>query len=463
MSAEPDFTAPRRWSLRRRLTIGLVLVVGSVLGGMFVALDYWVDAEIYRRLDNVLLERARAVGGVLQARDLPVLEQLMPEYEPQGHTEFFTVYAADGHVLLHSSSSGGVALDPGPTGRGTPRFYDTRLPDGHAGRALATRLPGGGEASRLLVVATERESWDRTERRVHFLLMGMVALAMLLVVGLVLLILQHLFGTLDRTAGQVARLDADTPLQPIGADFPVELVPFADAFNLGIRRLYAAISRERRFASDVAHELRTPLAEIRAQAESSLASNDPSQMRDSLQASIESTGRMQRSVDTLLSLARLESGQEQPALDPLDLVPLLSRLLSALQPAAAMRGLVLHAELPDAAWVRSDIGIVERIVSNLLRNAIEYAPAGGTIDCCLEGGEDGWRLRLENAAPELTAADIDRFGERFWRKHPEGGTAQHTGLGLALSLGLAEALALPVRFALHAGRLSVRLGPWPAL
>lgn len=457
-------TGTRPWSLRRRLAISLVLTVGGVLGVLFVSLDYWIDGEIYRRMDHSLLGRARVVSSTLQARDLASLERLMPEYDPDGHTEFFTVYEANGRAVLHSSNSGGIALDAGPARRGMPRYYDTRLPDGHAGRALAIHLPhADGRAPRLLVVASERESWDQAERRVHFTLLGAVALALALVVGVGLVIVQHLFRALRRAADRIATLDTDTPLQPIGRDFPQELLPFADTFNLGIRRLYEAIARERRFARDVAHELRTPLAEIRAQAESALASVDAGQMRGSLHASIESSARMQRSVDTLLSLARLESGQDAPALDPLDLADLVARMAAALRPAAQARGIELRIALPASAWVQSDVGIVERILSNLLRNAIEYSPEHSHIDCRIESAADGGWLQLDNAAPELSDADLEQFGIRFWRKHPEGGTAQHAGLGLALSLGLAQALALPVRFSLREGRLSVRLGPWPAV
>jgi len=136
---------------------------------------------------------------------------------------------------------------------------------------------------------------------------------------------------------------------------------------------------------------------------------------------------------------------------------------AALHELALARALTVHTELPPAAWVQSDLGIVERIVSNLLRNALEYSPEGGQVVCRLRRERAGWLLIIDNPAPDLEAADLEHFGHRFWRKHPEGGTAHHAGLGLALTHGLAQALALPLRFDLDGGRLSVRLGPWPAL
>jgi two-component system sensor histidine kinase QseC len=113
--------------------------------------------------------------------------------------------------------------------------------------------------------------------------------------------------------------------------------------------------------------------------------------------------------------------------------------------------------------VQADLGIVERIVSNLLRNAVEYTPEGGAITCQLERSAQGWWLSLRNPAPSLEAADLQQLGRRFWRKQPEGGTSAHAGLGLALVVALAQAVQWPLHFELEHGCLVVRLGPWPAL
>ncbi|WP_257387557.1 sensor histidine kinase [Tahibacter caeni] len=452
------------WSLHRRLALGLALSIGGTFALLFPLLDRWIDREIYARMDLTLLQRATAVGRVLQESDPRRLERLMPEYEPEGHTEFFTLFdEASGQPVLRSPSSGGAALPPGPAKQGTPRYFDVVLPDGHAGRALATHVPMPGAKSRLLVVATEREGWDRTERHVHLALLAGIALATLIATCLALLLVQRVIVALRRAGAKAASLQADTPTQRIDGDFPRELQPFADAFNLGLHHLYAAIERERRFSRDVAHELRTPLAEIRTSAESALADDDGAQARRSLAAAVAACSRMQRSVDTLLLLARLESGQHTPAPDPLDLAALLRELLAAVHGLQTQRGLQVCMELPPSAWIRSDLGIVERILSNLLRNALEYSPPGEQIRCRLDRDESGWLLSIVNAAPELDAADLDHFGHRFWRKHSEGGTAHHAGLGLALAFALARAVQLPLRFRLDAGRLTAQLGPWPAL
>lgn len=450
--------------MQRRLAASLVICIGGTFAILFPVLDYWIDHEIYRRMDTTLMQRSAAVGRVLQELDARKLESLMPEYEPGGHTEFFTVFDSQTHrTLLRSPSSAGAELALGPLEQGTPRYYDVTLPDGHAGRALATRISVAGEKSRLLVVATERRDWDQTERRIHFTLLGGIVLATFLATGLALLMVRRIVVMLERVGVQLADLRSDRPIARIGADFPRELRPFAEAFNQGLHHLYAAIARERRFSRDVAHELRTPLAEIRISAESALIDADPTQIQRALNATIQASSRMQRSVDTLLLLARLESGQHTLALDPLDLTALLQELLAGFNVQQMAPKSPIRVTLPESAWVQSDQGVIERIVSNLLRNAIEYAPEGDDIQCRLERAASGWMLTIVNTAPNLQASDLDQFGLRFWRKDSEGGTAHHAGLGLALALALAHAIDLPLAFSLDNGRLSARLGPWPPL
>jgi two-component system sensor histidine kinase QseC len=293
--------------------------------------------------------------------------------------------------------------------------------------------------------------------------MGAIALATALATGLALWLVRWAIATLHRAGASVALLRADRPMQRIDGDFPRELQPFVDAFNMGLHHLYTAIERERRFSRDVAHELRTPLAEIRTSAESALGDADPAHARRSLGAVVAACARMQRGVDTLLLLARLESGQHRPAPDPLELAALVRELVAALAGMQARQSVAVRAELPASAWVQSDRGVVERIISNLLRNAIEYAPRGDEVTCRLERGGAGWLLAIANAAPGLQADDLGYLGHRFWRKQPEGATASHAGLGLALAFALARAADLPLRFDWNEGRLTARLGPWAAL
>ena len=454
------------WSIRHRLTVRLTFALGIVLALLFVAMDYWIDAGAHDHLDSVLSNQSRGVAYALNHNDPAMLERLLPHYDIPGHTEFFTVYDAEARVVLTSSNSRGLAVAAPGRNWEPPVYYNVLTPDGHKGRALAVRMENH-EFGDLLVVATEREEWANAEGGIHSVLLGGIAVTIVVVVLLVQWVVRSAFAPLLVQGARIAKMDAEKPPERVGEHLPTELAPFAAAFNIGIARLYGAIQRERRFSRDIAHELRTPLAETRLAAEVALNDGDDAALRDGLVTAIAATERMQRSVDTLLALARFESGQEAPALDPLDLARLAAIQIETMRRAAGANGIELTLHSPAEVWVHSDIGILERILTNLLQNAVDYAPVGSSVNCSITQTRDDGRclyfICIDNEAPQLTQADLMHLGTRFWRKPHEGGTAQHAGLGLALSLALAQSLSLQLEFELRDARLFVTLGPLPVL
>jgi two-component system sensor histidine kinase QseC len=454
------------WSIQRRLTVRVTLALGAVLALVFLTMDHWIDAGAHEQLDSVLSNQARSLVYALEHSDPETLDRLLPYYDIPGHTEFFTVYDAYARIVLGSSNSRGIGIAaPGPDPE-LPVYYDVLTPDGHRGRALAVSLENH-DTGRLLVVATEREAWKNAEGGIHSLLFGGTAVTIVVVVLLVQWMVRNALAPLLEQGARIATMDAEKPPGRVGEHLPAELAPFAAAFNVGIDRLYGAIQRERRFSRDIAHELRTPLAETRLTAEVALHDGDSAALRSGLITAIAATERMQRSVDTLLALARFESGQESPALDPLDLTRLAAIQIETMHRAATANRIALHLRAPAESWVHSDVGILERILTNLLQNAVDYAPQGGAVNCSITQTRHGERaayfICIDNEAPQLTQDDLVHLGTRFWRKPHEGGTERHAGLGLALVLALARSLDLQLEFELRDARLFVSLGPFPAL
>ncbi|WP_129643168.1 sensor histidine kinase [Peristeroidobacter agariperforans] len=454
------------WSIRRRLTVRVTLALGAVLALLFVSMDHWIDAGAHDHLDSVLSNQARSLAYALNHSDPETLGRLLPYYDIPGHTEFFTVYGADARMVLGSSNSHGVAVAAPGHDLPLPAYYDVLTPDGHKGRALAVALENH-ESGRLLVVATEREAWNNAEGGIHSVLFGGIAVTIVVVLVLVQWMVRSALAPLLEQGARIATMDAEKPPGRVGEHLPAELAPFAAAFNVGIDRLYGAIQRERRFSRDIAHELRTPLAETRLTAEVALHDGDSAALRNGLVTAIAATERMQRSVDTLLALARFESGQEAPALDPLDLTRLAAIQIETMRRSAAANRIALTLRAPAEVWVHSDVGILERILTNLLQNAVDYAPVGGDVNCSItqtrHDKHPAYFICIDNQAPQLAQEDLVHLGTRFWRKPHEGGTAQHAGLGLALAFALARSLELQLKFELRAARLYVTLGPFPAL
>jgi len=458
-------------SLQRRLTLGLTVALGVILALMSAGLDYLVDSELHAYMNEKLMRRAHSIAAVVEAQsgDLDMLlYRLMPEYRLPNHTDFFEIWDDAGASFFRSETSGiGQGLTRPPAWPATgPLYYDLRLPDGDQGRALALPLDVSinGRAARFtLVVASERILEDRLETGIDYALIAGVALALVLTLSIARWTVRRGLAPVLRAGERIARSHGDLP--PAGAlhdpALPRELRPFTQALDAAFARLRAAIERERSFSLNAAHELRTPLAEIRTVTEvAARMSGDTQAVQAAFADTLGAVERMQRAIDTLLLLARYEAGHASPALDPLDLPALLDTLLDAFAPLAAQRGIVFERAYAAGQWVRSDMGALERIASNLLNNAIAYAPQGSRVGVGVQAGEgEGGSVALviSNLAPDLTAGDLANLGMRFWRKSAGGGTAANAGLGLALVQGLARSMGLQIDFELAQGRLSARV------
>jgi len=445
-------------SIRVRLLLFLCTGMGVLMIALFVLLDLGVDRQIYGRLDNTLRARAHAISVLLEshpaAEALAELQAMSPEFAGGGHTDFLQLWDPQGHTLLTSGSNRkGDLKAPGTVPANQPLFYDLTLPDGHHGRAVAVRITlQGHSGDAILAVAEEREQVDALERQVHVaLIIGIVLTSLLAVLLAVFAVRGGLRPLL--AFGRVAGGNAETATLSV-AELPHELRPLADALNRAFARLRQALQRERRFARDVAHELRTPLAEMRTAVE--LARRDDC-TSPALEGALASADRMARCIDGLLSLSRYESGMQEVQVEPVDLAALLQRTLHLAAGPARRRAVQFDADVPAECWVQTDAALLERIVDNLVLNAAEYAPNGSTVEVQLTGSAAGARLRIGNLAPDLRSDDLERLGERFWRKSATREASRHGGLGLALARSLADLLGLRLAFSLDEGMLRVEL------
>ncbi len=461
-------------SIRRRLTLHLVGIAGALLAALFVALDLLIDRELYSRFDAALIGRTRALAALSGAR-VPAtgrLEDVWPEFGTGRHEDFYQLWDEAGATLVRSPSSGGRELPrPPDPGNGEPLLYDLVLPDGHRGRAVAMtvrvpREPPAAPALRLLVVATEREALDALERRLHAsLVIGVLATlgAMVLLAGAA--VRRGLAPLAEFGATTARRADDPHAERPVATALPAELTGIAALIDHAFDRLVEALAWERRFARDVAHELRTPLAELAVLLGAVRSRAGDAAQRRELERLDAVVAGMQRSVEGLLALARYEAGLDQPVIEPLEAAALVRQQLDLVRPAARERELAIEETLPAELWVLSDAALLERIVANLLGNAVAHAPPATRVRIALDAppGVPG-RLTVRNDAPALTPAKVERFGERRHRA-PAGDVAGggHAGLGLPLAATLARRLGLTLRFGLAGAELCAELTGLPLL
>ena len=226
---------------------------------------------------------------------------------------------------------------------------------------------------------------------------------------------------------------ASDDLRAIGAPTPYrELKPLVNALDTLLARLRATVERERAFVQDAAHEMRTPLAVISAQAHVLTRSGDAT-VRDEARAQLDhAIARAAHLSKQLLALAALDDSELRPTRQ-LDLANWLRETMARHQPLARGRHIELALEAPDALQREVDLPALDSVVQNLLENAIRYGHDGGQVLVSLQPlppADAGWQLTVQDDGPGMPPAEQGHAFERFFR----GSAAQAAGTGLGLSI-----------------------------
>jgi signal transduction histidine kinase len=435
----------------------LVVAGGLVLFGAFRAM-------LTRQFDARLVARAGALTSAIRwdgsKVDLDFTPESMPWYAARDSTEFFELTRLDGTPPVNIAVSPSVEGRswPGGTAGGT---WDSRLPDGRLGRELritfrplpdedldkpesaALRAAAVASAPTLaLRVAMNRSELDRSLAQTR-LILGAFGLMMAAgVVGVVRLALARGLRPVERLSVQVQAIGPDSLSSRVEHwALPVELAPIGERLNDMLGRLQAAFDRERRFTAAAAHELRTPVAELRSLLEVTLQNpRNASEYGESLREALGITVQMQQLVSGMLALARHESGRERIAVEPVKLEPLLRRIVQRFQPAAEHRGGRIELACGGELVVRAGPEVLEIILANLLANAVEYAEPAPLVRCEARVDAQAIRVEIRNPVPGLTGAEVATFFETLSRMDAARTARSHLGLGLPLARRLAEAM-----------------------
>jgi len=384
----------------------------SYTAGQLVVKDDAASAVILRAdEDDLTYFQVRDQRNGVAGGDVTVpLVEFTPETEPE------KVYFRDDHL-------------PGVEVR--VAYMSAQVP-GMPGAALVQVAETGGKRSRL---ASE--------------IIGDVLAAQLLIVPVALL-----FVWLGLTRG-VEPLNALTEairrrkpgdLAPIEeSDVPEEVRPLIGAFNDLLARLDASLRAQQRFVADAAHQMRTPLAGLKMQAEIAMRQRDSVNLQHAMRQIVTSADRTAHLINQLLALARADS-DSPPALQPLDLDELARDVTREWVLRARDKDIDLGFEAAGhAAWVDGNAALLRELLSNLVDNAIRYTHAGGRVTVRVLVGERVV-LDIEDTGIGIDDAERELVFERFYRVL--GTEAEGSGLGLPIVRGIA-----------HLHRASVALSP----
>lgn len=191
------------------------------------------------------------------------------------------------------------------------------------------------------------------------------------------------------------------------------------------------------FVANASHELRTPLASLAGFIETlqGPARDDAAARQRFLGIMHEQATRMSRLIDDLLSLSRIEMKAHMRPEAPVDLVPLLSGVVAAMEPLAREQQVVIESALPDEpVMVAGDRDELVQVFQNLVENACKYGRSGGrvVVEMSLPGSEEGARVTVRDFGPGIAAEHLPRLTERFYRASESGASTRGTGLGLAI-------------------------------
>ena len=232
------------------------------------------------------------------------------------------------------------------------------------------------------------------------------------------------------------RREAD--LSPIASGrVPEELQPLTDAFNSMLARMQHNMDVQRRFISDAAHQMRTPLAGLKMQAQLAVRENDPAELRYALQNISSGVDRASHLVNQLLSLARAEASEHsEQALVPVDLDRLLHETVTDWVPRARSRRIDLGFEPSGTAYILGNAFLLREMMNNLLDNALRYTPDEGRVTARVVEQGDFVLLEIEDSGIGLSDEDAHKVFQRFYRV--DGTGVEGSGLGLAIVREIAE-------------------------
>jgi heavy metal sensor kinase len=323
----------------------------------------------------------------------------------------------------------------------------------HPVRIVTTPVQMGDRRPLLVQAGTSLEGVEAALQRagwILFVLTPSVFLIALVVGWLVVGRALRRVDQLTRTALDIQSSNLERRIRHAGPDD--EIGRLAQAFDQMITRLDRSFQQVRQFSADASHELKTPLTAIRGEAEVSLLGElSPEEYRKSIRSILESAERMSEVVESLLLLARADSGQNLIRQEPVELGDIVLQAVENIEPLAARDRISLMVVDVDELVVAGDPLWLNQVVTNLLSNGIKYTPAGGEVTVALRRDGDQAELEVRDTGIGIPPEHVARIFDRFYRvDHGRARAAGGAGLGLSITRWAVEA---------HGGEISVESRP----
>lgn len=463
-------------SIRRDLTVRLLVGTSLLLIVASTVICVLVWSILLDGFDSNLLTKAKMINALTMREgnriESEIHEDTMPEYNAEENPEFFQITFQDGTVINGSESMEDLE-SPLPELAGQLKAIgNMQLEDGDSGRYILIKAKPINEpevdseeeveedeiifeipntidpetATITIFVAKSREDLDQI---LSFIYLTIGGIDLLVLAGIFLLVRSTVkkgLSPIDEINTQIAKIDPDDMKERVCLETPPsELTTIVNALNQLLNRMNTVITRERRFTSDVAHELRTPVSELRTACEVGLMSPEDTVATTEFFEDIKDISKqMEKVVSNLLSLSRWDQEKAALTIEEVELDPLVRNCWSHCSREANEKAIELDCRIDTQANLATDREKFEMIVSNLLENAVAYSVPGSRIRCRLEPGNPSMNLYFENQAANLCREDLGHLFDRFWRKESARSEVNHSGLGLSIVKALADMLDIKI-------------------
>lgn len=440
-------------SLRARLFtwIGLCLLSMFAVSGLL--LYVYVHRELEQHFDAVLLERANILARTTEQLadgnlEFEFLQADLSQYQSPQNAEYYQVWQRTGETVGRSSLLGSNDLPVIFPLRDSPLFKNIVLPDGRAGRLVVINFVPHEEEIRptgtyIMALGISREELDNTLSRVF---QGLCLAGLALVLGTfpgIWLSVRRALESLDLLGRQTSTIEADNlSFRFPVSDVPLELRPISARLNNLLERLQAAFERERRFTGDAAHELRTPIAELKTLAEVGLeeAAAEAPVMCSYFEDALAVARHMESLVTLLLTLSRCESGLQKTDRASTDLGGIVREVWAGYVQETRDRKQNVAIDLAQGKVIETDEGLFRAILANIFSNAVAYTPPEGDIRIDLDSEGDTVILAVSNSSRGINESDVAHIFDPFWRKNQDRSNTAHCGIGLSLVAAYARIL-----------------------
>ena len=431
---------------RVRLTL-LFTVLFTVLAATVFFLVYReLSSALVNRVDSMLRDDAAEMVGVYRRRGLDAMRTYCNDKTAAEGSQniFYRFQAPRGEISVSSA--------PG-TLNGIENARDDRQPSAtnsicrtltvpgelHRVRVIGILLPGGEG----LQIGRSLKYEDSLVKEYAKIILQ--ASVVLLVAGVFIgwLITHKTTAGVRRLAHAAdhIRVEGDFSLRVATHNESIETEQLACAFNGMLDRIQALIAELKEVMDNIAHDLRSPITRMRGMAETTLAGTQRiEEYRDMACVIVEECDRQISLINTMLEIAETEAGTVQISMVDVDIVALAKNVHDLFGPVAEDKGVRLLLDAPGSALhVRGDVRRLQRVLTNLLDNAIKYTPSGGTVTMAMTQVSGAMHVIVRDTGCGIALADLPQIFDRYYRADVSRSTAGN-GLGLSLARAFARAL-----------------------